>query len=182
MTLQNNNSYEIAKKFYEQLDSSQIESLTKERWEEINQFANAFITLNLANDYNHYYSLEESFSIIVQKVLSSKNNILLLARQNTTQYNSDTSAVSIELRNDAEKILFIQIALDPKNHIINRWSTIKNRFINPIDNLFSPSNYLKAMKIMKSYYGGFFILKLFNNAELLQKHFNKISIINAKSK
>ena len=31
MSLQNRSSFEIAKKFYEQLDSSQIENLTKER-------------------------------------------------------------------------------------------------------------------------------------------------------
>lgn len=131
MNAQNSNAFEIAKKFYEQLDSSQIENLTKERWEEISQFTSAYITLNMANDWNHYYSLEESFSIIIQKIISSKNNILQLTIQNTLHYNSDTSAVSMELRDDGEKLLFIQAAFDPKNHIFNRWSNVKSKFVNP---------------------------------------------------
>ena len=128
----------------------------------------------MANDYNHYFSLEESFSIIIQKIISSKNNILQLTCPNTIKYNSDTSAISLELRDDGEKILFIQTAFDPKNRILNHWTNIKSKFTNPADNTISPSNYLRAVKIMKSYYGGFFILKLFNNADSLQRFLVKL--------
>lgn len=180
MNSQNINSFEIAKEFYEKLDPSQIANLTKERWEEISLFANAYVILNISNNYNHYYSLEEIFSIILQKIISSKNNILLLTRQNSTRYNSNATTASIELINDGEKLLFIQKAFDPENNILNHWLNIKTELT--VDYTISASNFLKAKKIMQSYYGGFFILKLFNNAEVLQKQFEKLNRSNTKSK
>lgn len=172
--MENNNldSFLKAKHYYEQLDLSCIEELTLERWEEIDRFSKAYYSLNIANEYLHYYSLDEMFSIVIQKLIASKNNVLQLSRFNSINYDSDTISVSIELKNDAEKILFIENIVDPKHTAYARWETIVSKL--KVDDCLSPSNYLRARKIMEAYYGKFFVHKFFENTPILKNHYSKL--------
>lgn len=182
MNIENNDAFQLSKKYYEQLDSSIINELTKERWEEITNFAKLYAGLTLSPNLNHFYPLKEKFNISLQKLISLKDNKLKLTKQQSKRYNSKSHEMEIELTNDGEKILFIQTVVDPDKIILKHWLGVKEKTINKSNELPSASDFLKAKKIMESYYDGFFLYKFFNDSEMLQNYSLELNDQNKKNR
>ncbi len=77
------------------------------------------------------------------------------------------------LDTNLKKLIMIVFYCDSNNILLNTWSTVKSTLTD--DDILSPSNYLKAKMLMKSYYNNFFNLKLILDE---QKILNKINELN----
>ena len=159
----NKSVLEICKEYYENLDRSELDTITPERGKEIFEFADIYRGIHENDKYDK--AIENRFETSVQKLLSCKNNVLSLVTysivEEDNKMKSQKVSKSIQLNNDAEKILFVIRSIDPENKLFKYWNDIIRTLTNDTSSfLISASNYSKAKKIMTLYYNGFFYLKL----------------------
>jgi hypothetical protein len=154
---------ETCKEYYEKLDRSGLSEVTPERGKEIFEIADIYRGMHEHKDF--FSTTASRFESAIQKLISSKNDNLSLTNpiliENEEGYKHEILTKEISFQNDAEKILFIIRAVDPKNKMFYTWTDIVQKLTNDTDSfLISASNYGKARKIMSEYYNGFFNIRL----------------------
>lgn len=153
---------ELCKEYYESLDRSGLESVTADRLKLVFRMADIYREVKTNRKKDEFKSLEYKFEEAVLKIISSKNGDVHVVTNLEFFENFDLErrTANLELESDAEKILFILRVIDPSNILSLTWNKLSEEYIYNGSVLLSASNYAKAKNKMKSYYNGFFNIKL----------------------
>lgn len=161
--------------YFNSLVIDEIDILTKERMQEIVSVANIHLESNRSKWSN--LSIKEKFYLITTKIMTSRNNEFYYGASIIQE-----KFQPLIFQSDLEKLFLIVSYCDPENFLMKNWNQVKQCFLQDEEMVLSASNYLKARNTMKSYFDGFFNIKLILAEEKFSSMIEKTDILTTQKK